>query len=561
MRKRVHELNQIPTEFHEDGAPEFPELPDEFNRFPRPSKPKEERSKLRKIMLYLAAAGVVVLGVLSPKAQPAVPIEETPSPTVQTETATPVPTPTPTATPTPTPESLTGMIHIVVYSDILDIEAAMAGEPANRILAEETFNAESFDRYTLPDLPTRNGYTALGYALFAGDSEAYLIDLYFGRITPHAIGSVALTDVVTAQDLAIVPINDEGVHEAEIHTVWLEDDSIFVLEFYDEGLFGTYHVGFPMDSEGLLYLAAFPTPERENATFVGWCDSNGNPVDAVTYFDFFEPLPDAKTLENRDWSKDVPCRLYAMWSDGSGGVPESQPDCQVVYFFTHSVCHGVVILTDPAQTAAVHVRLRSEQLQDSVFEDDWTAEEIAAGKKEYFGIDLNSFYGSHLAEIEALGDAFGPPVMEATVTYSTAAGMQTVIRQSDPAEEEYISIEYHDDGAEPDDYTFPGCFTAWAYSTQKETLQFTTDPNKELAPGEICVTVTVDGERIPDALCRVEKREETFEYDGGTFTDRTFIFVMQRPESFPAHATAQITITERLANFDYIWERTETLNY
>ena len=40
MSRRVHELNQIPTEFHEDGAPELPLLPDEFNRFPKVEAPE-----------------------------------------------------------------------------------------------------------------------------------------------------------------------------------------------------------------------------------------------------------------------------------------------------------------------------------------------------------------------------------------------------------------------------------------------------------------------------------------------------------------------------------------
>jgi hypothetical protein len=149
MRKRVHELNRIPTEFHEDGAPELPPLPDEFNRDQKTGTPKEKKeSSIRKAMLVLAASGLVILGVITPVVRLQTQPDANPEPTAIVEVTTtpeitPEPTsaPTPVPTPEPTPEPLTGKIHIVVYSDILDIESAMAGGQPNRIIAEETFDA------------------------------------------------------------------------------------------------------------------------------------------------------------------------------------------------------------------------------------------------------------------------------------------------------------------------------------------------------------------------------------------------------------------------------------
>lgn len=126
MRENVHELNRIPTEFHENGAPELPELPDEFNRFPRSAKAKEDRSRLRRIMLLLAVAGLVTLGIfasLLPENNPAeaeaVQTEktETREPTalptaVPTDVPTPAPTPEPTAEPTPEP---TPGVDVIFY--------------------------------------------------------------------------------------------------------------------------------------------------------------------------------------------------------------------------------------------------------------------------------------------------------------------------------------------------------------------------------------------------------------------------------------------------------------
>lgn len=131
-RKSSHESNDAPTEFHENGAPEFPFLPDEFNRnapIPDAAEAEAKRKKhLRKLMMFLAATGAIVLGlfVLSPapteSAEPsqanatypangspvASPFEaegKTAVPTAApTATPTAAPTATPTATPTPEPE-------------------------------------------------------------------------------------------------------------------------------------------------------------------------------------------------------------------------------------------------------------------------------------------------------------------------------------------------------------------------------------------------------------------------------------------------------------------------
>ena len=153
MRESVHELNRIPTEYHEDGAPELPELPDEFNRFPRKAKAKEDRSRLRKVMLYLAVAGLVTLGVFAPlhpdnrpaeaeavqtteTEPPAKTPEASALPTVDpTPAHTPEPTPDPTAEPTPEP---TPGVDVLFYRTSQVYSAALQLYVPERI-ADVTF--------------------------------------------------------------------------------------------------------------------------------------------------------------------------------------------------------------------------------------------------------------------------------------------------------------------------------------------------------------------------------------------------------------------------------------
>lgn len=343
MRKSLHELNQIPPEFGEDGAKEFAPVPDEFNRDWQPKKRTEEKpSLIRKVMLYLAASGLVTLGVITPivrtndaEQAAAVPTpapsevvevtetpRATPEPTLRpTAAPTPEPTEVPTPEPTPTPP-LTGQIHITVYSDILDWSNFYPSE----VLVDETLDAATFTSYALPPLPEQDGYTAYGYVLLSYHGLAYFDTLYFDNEEPHLIGSVALHDnTLDAEDLAIVPQSIDDIYEANIYVVWLADGGNFHLAFYDEDLFGEYYVGFPLYSEGMVYLAPFPTPERDGKTFAGWCDKDGHMIDAVTYFDFFPVVPPAESMEDRDWKNPIPCKVYACWSDGSGGAPGATP--------------------------------------------------------------------------------------------------------------------------------------------------------------------------------------------------------------------------------------------
>ena len=115
MRESIETINQIPADFPDPSAKEFAKLPDEFNRGESKKKKTEKKpSSVRKVMLYVASAGAVTVGLITPviKITPpnfdkpaVVETTETPSPSVITEaTATPTPKPaTPTPTPPPTP--------------------------------------------------------------------------------------------------------------------------------------------------------------------------------------------------------------------------------------------------------------------------------------------------------------------------------------------------------------------------------------------------------------------------------------------------------------------------
>lgn len=367
MRRNTEQLNQIPPELPDDRAKEITPPPDEFNRdMPTGEPPGRTPSGRSRIMLLLATAGVATLGVIMPIIQlnpeketiasveetatqeaiteaTAVP-QDTPSSTVAptpestaaptpestvTPTVTPTPqstisptpeiTPVPTSAPKPEPEP-TEQIHITVYSDLYD---ETADNPYHSgILAEETLDAESFAGYSLPQLPEQAGGTCIGYVLVTGSSTDYMEEQNTPGSAPHPIGTVSLGNTLLPEDIRGLVAAD-GVYEAEIHAAWIAERSRFLIRFCDgEDPMYSYYVLFPLEKQGLLYLDAFPKPEKRYVTFVGWCDADGHMVDVVTYAEFFTKLSDRQPPDDRDWSRPRTYRVYACWSDGSGGVPE-----------------------------------------------------------------------------------------------------------------------------------------------------------------------------------------------------------------------------------------------
>ena len=359
MRESVHELNRIPTEFHENGAPELPALPDEFNRYPAPQKDKsKDRRKRFWKMLILAVAGLMTIGVLTPDA------------TVEAEAVPPI----------------------------------EAQQPS-------------------------------------------------GQETETPVGTDAPKKTAAAEATPV------------------------------------------------------PTPE-----------------------------------------------------------PEPLPDSEVIYYQTFSVGHGIILLTDPAHTTAVHVRLYDEQIDAyaSMYEHDLTPEEIAAGRYDIDYIELGYLRGEHAEAYDALGeDAYPKPYLQAVVSYRLDDGTEgTTERHSYYLPEDWVFYSFCGDEEQLYGPNYPRCFVLSVSEYRGDAPVFTADADRELEPGEIFVSVTIDGERIPAELCRQEHYEETYTFDDGdSYTSLTEYFVIPLPDGFPQRGTAEIKIRQRFRNYDYILENTYTLEY
>ena len=131
MTRKTHEILGAPPQFHEDGAPEYVALPDEYNRFAPIITPQKSSSRLMRIMLLLASAGLAVLGILFHASSPDR-IQE-PSAEAVSVSSSPVITDAPTPVPlSPTP-SFTAVVSATPQATP-QISTAPAEKPAMDIL-------------------------------------------------------------------------------------------------------------------------------------------------------------------------------------------------------------------------------------------------------------------------------------------------------------------------------------------------------------------------------------------------------------------------------------------
>ncbi len=208
MRESVHELNRIPQEFQENSAPEFPELPDEFNRFPRKAKARKDLSRLRRIMLLLAVAGLLPLGILAPLHPKNRPAEAEAAPTAETESpaetpeasalptpiATPAPTeaPTPEPTPEPAPEPTPGVEPIFfrtsqVYFAVLKLSVPEKITDASFRLRDPVTNAVAVETHLTSEEIADGIYESDRF-----DANGFLVEQFQTYPDPDTIGEPEL---------------------------------------------------------------------------------------------------------------------------------------------------------------------------------------------------------------------------------------------------------------------------------------------------------------------------------------------------------------------------------
>ena len=120
-----------------------------------------------------------------------------------------------------------------------------------------------------------------------------------------------MSDPLTAEDAAAIRPDEDGDRHLVLRAAWRGDGTgrhpwQLVLDDGENAV--EYDASVPMYSGGLVYLCAYPVPERAGQRFAGWCDADGVPVEVLPAAAFFE-----EKNGEPDWSAPRAVTLYAIW--------------------------------------------------------------------------------------------------------------------------------------------------------------------------------------------------------------------------------------------------------
>ncbi len=280
MDGKKQEFSPLPPEF--SAAAEFTPLPGEFGQTVGASPAvKPGRRWWKKALYALAGLAVLVAAAFSGGAAPDTPVTPgTPdTPPVQEETY-----------------PLTGTLYCTAYNDTFGPD----GQPLllwDDMAVPVSALADAPLALPQPRQPELAGAVFLGWVgrYDTADGKVYRL----------------MSDPLTAADAAAIRPDEGGDRHLVLRAAWRGDGTSsrpWQLTLDDGEAAVAYDAAVPMYSGGLVYLCAYPVPERAGQRFAGWCDADGVPVETLPASAFF-----GEQNGETDWSAPRAVTLYARW--------------------------------------------------------------------------------------------------------------------------------------------------------------------------------------------------------------------------------------------------------
>ena len=238
-------------------------------------------------------------------------------------------------------------------------------------------------------------------------------------------------------------------------------------------------------------------------------------------------------------------------------TPGQSPAVRLTFYRTSQVYHVVVALEAREKMESVLVRLCDPILQETVWEYSLTEDDLAKGIFSLEGFDLSQTEYAQRHFDRLMADYKPDLRLEVVYTFRTEAGESTKTERMQAVDELMVTVRYDQPDPTEDVYsalygivTYPDCFVVRVDESIYEGVRVLCGVPDALEPGDVAVTVAVDGQTIPADACRLEITPRT--ENGQTFY--SYALVMPRPSAFPEHGTVQVHIVQKLlhANFTAI---------
>lgn len=238
----------------------------------------------------------------------------------------------------------------------------------------------------------------------------------------------------------------------------------------------------------------------------------------------------------------------------------------MVFYRTSEVYHGSIALNVPTLFEQVTVRMVDRAIDETIWAHELSSEELSAGSWAFSEYDLyrELYSGDYIeAHQSQIGENYEPdPIL--AVDYTLRGAPELVTLTAEAKGELWASVRY--DLADPaedfisyfmEETTYPDCFVLRVDPINLAGMNLVYGEGADLRPGDMAVTVTVDGIPLPAETCRMEV--ETEEYRGMTFY--TYVLVMPRPETFPEHGVAHVRLVQKLLNYDAVHIKERDIEY
>ncbi len=233
--------------------------------------------------------------------------------------------------------------------------------------------------------------------------------------------------------------------------------------------------------------------------------------------------------------------------------PVVEPGVEITYYRMSEVYEIIVQWNMPEQMESIIIRL-NEPYIGTIWEHELDAEERSFGYYRQDNFDLYNYIYSNDFDLSNVPPNYDlNPLLEVAYAYSGENGLSDVV-SAEAVQEMWVGVHYDNPNPEEDIYatfygetTYPDCFVVRIEEWMTyDGLQIFYGKQENLEPGDVCVTVTVDGQDIPADTCRLVL--EPHEYGDQVYY--SYAFVMPRPETFPEHGTAHVTLTQKLLHYN-----------
>lgn len=284
------------------------------------------------------------------------------------------------------------------------------------------------------------------------------------------------------------------------------------------------------------------------------------------------PLPAAVPLPVETASPAATAAPTAKPTPAPTAVPTAEPtptptpepektEVEAVFISFSDTLEGRIYFRGQQNILKAFALAWDEQIQREVASFEISHEAIERGVFDLPTLETGEIYYANREEYDRV-NAFPDPELQVICLVRNKAGEEEDLTVTVPNSYELgFSTRYYGPDTEEDSFRIPDAFI---FHTYESTVPFgvalsDADPTR---PGDITVSVTVNGAAVPPDMAEAFVYDEAFELFGEKGPDYYYGCVrVRRSPAWPEHGTVHFTVREALRGYDTVWVTERDVEY